>query len=127
MNLGNLPFLEELDIRNTEVTTVNARYCPRLTTVKGAGSKLQRVDLAPASKITTLQIPATYKTLVLRHLPSLTIDGIVFQNGAGTYSIPISVKVQPQRSRNIAETIPHIDRSHGFAGQFARRSRNPGH
>ena len=84
LNLGNLPFLEELDIRNTEVTTVNARYCPRLTTVKGAGSKLQRVDLAPASKITTLQIPATYKTLVLRHLPSLTIDGIVFQNGAGT-------------------------------------------
>ena len=84
LNLGNLPFLEELDIRNTEVTTVNARYCPRLTTVKGAGSKLQRVDLAPASKITTLQIPATYKTLVLRHLPALTIDGIVFQNGAGT-------------------------------------------
>ena len=84
LNLGNLPFLEELDIRNTEVTTVNARYCPRLKTVRAAGSKLQRIDLAPASKITYLQIPTTYKTLVLRHLPELTIDGIVFQNGSAT-------------------------------------------
>ena len=84
LNLGNLPFLEELEIRKTEVTTVNARYCPRLKTVRAAGSKLQRIDVAPASKIEYLQIPTTYKTLILRHLPVLTINGIVFENAAAT-------------------------------------------
>ena len=98
LNLGNLPFLEELDIRKTDVTTVNARYCPRLTTVKAAGSKLQRIDVAPASKITYLQIPETYKTLSLRHLPALTMEGIVFERPAATAI-----------ERVIVESCAHID------------------
>lgn len=82
LDLGNMPFLEELDIRRTYITTVNATYCPRLITLLGNDSQLQRVVLAEASKITRLQLPSTYKNLQMRFLPNLTRSGISFQNAA---------------------------------------------
>ena len=75
LNLGNMPFLEELDIRNTGVTSVNATYCPRLKTVKAKGSALTNIDVAETAPITTLQLPATMTTLWLKNLPSLSYPG----------------------------------------------------
>lgn len=76
LSLGNLPFLESLDVRNTAVTTINATYCPRLNEVWANGSQLTRVMLAEAGAIETLQLPTAYKNLTLRYLPKLTADGI---------------------------------------------------
>lgn len=77
--LGNLPFLEELDIRNTAITTVDLTYCPRLKTLLAAGSKLQRADIAVAAKVTRLQLPATYSWLQLRNLPLLENSGLTLE------------------------------------------------
>ena len=89
LDLGNLPFLEKLDIQNTAITTVNASYCPRLLSVLAVGSKLTRIQLAEQSAITKLTLPTTYKYLSLRYLPSLTNSGITFANAAGIETLII--------------------------------------
>lgn len=82
LNLGAMPFLETLDIRNTNVTSVDAQQCPRLKSILAAGSQLQRANIATNSKVATLQFPATYKWLQLRYLPNLTNDGLTFEGMA---------------------------------------------
>lgn len=89
LDLGSLPFLESLDIQNTYVTNVNARYCPRLKTVLAKGSKLVRIQLAEASGLTSLQVPSTYKNLTLRYLPSLTNSGLVFESAASVETLVV--------------------------------------
>lgn len=75
LNLGNMPFLEELDIRNTKVTSVNATYCPRIKSILAAGSQLQSCTLAETSPIETLELPATLTSVSLVNLPNLTYPG----------------------------------------------------
>jgi hypothetical protein len=85
--LGNLPFLERLDIQNTAITTVDAQYCPRLKTVLATGSKLARINLAEQSKISKLTLPSTYKYLSLRYLPTLANSGLTFANAASVETL----------------------------------------
>lgn len=87
LTLGNLPFLESLDIRNTAVTTVDAQYCPRLRTVLATGSKLTRIDLAEQSGVETLALPDTYKYLKLRYLPSLTNTGLTLADAGSVETL----------------------------------------
>lgn len=75
LNLGNMPFLEELDIRNTKVTSINATYCPRIKNILAAGSQLQSCTLAETSPIETLELPATLTSVSLVNLPNLTYPG----------------------------------------------------
>lgn len=72
LNLGQLPFLEELDVRNFPLTGIDATYCPRLKSVLAEGTKLQSFTPAEASPLTTLQLPATMTTLSMVNLPKLT-------------------------------------------------------
>lgn len=85
--LGNLPFLERLDIQNTAITTVDAQYCPRLKKVLATGSKLSRINLAEQSKISKLTLPSTYKYLSLRYLPTLANGGLTFANAASVETL----------------------------------------
>ena len=73
LNLGQLPFLEELDIRNvTSITNITATYCPRLIKVLAEGSHLQTITLAETSPIETLHLPATVNNLSFVNLPLLS-------------------------------------------------------
>ena len=86
LNLGNMPFLEELDIRNTEITSVNATYCPRIKSILAAGSKLQSCTLAETSPIDTLELPSTLTSVSLVNLPNLTYPGGLSFEGLGSVS-----------------------------------------
>ena len=96
LNLGELPFLKVLNVQNTEITTIDCSSCPRLQSLYAAGSQLQRADIADGSKITLMQLPATYNYLKLRYLPNLQISGITLAN-------PASVRTL------IVENCTHID------------------
>ena len=86
LNLGNMPFLEELDIRNTEITGVNATYCPRIKSILATGSKLQSCTLAETSPIDTLELPSTLTSVSLVNLPNLSYPGGLSFEGLGSVS-----------------------------------------
>ena len=75
MNLGELPFLKHLDVRTTEITTINASKCPRLETVLASGSDLTSITTAETSPLSTLELPATMTELNFVNLPKLTYPG----------------------------------------------------
>ena len=75
LNLGQLPFLEELDVRNFPLKNIDARYCPRLQTVLASGTSLAAINLAETSPISTLELPGTVTEIVLNNLPNLTYPG----------------------------------------------------
>lgn len=89
LSLGNLPFLRKLDIRNTAITNVNAKYCPRLESILAIGSKLQRADIAEASVLQTLSVPSTYKYLCLRYMPKISNSGIILENAGSIETLII--------------------------------------
>ena len=70
--LGQLPFLEEVDVRNSTVKSIDATYCPRLKKVLALGSQLQTFTPAQTSPIETLQLPSTMTSLTFSNLPKLT-------------------------------------------------------
>lgn len=72
LNLGQMPFLEEIDIRDTKILTMNASGCPRLKSVLAEGSLLQSFNVAEASPIETLHLPSTMTDLRFVNLPKLT-------------------------------------------------------
>ena len=96
--LGQLPFLEEIDLRNFPITSVDATYCPRLKTVKASGSTLQTIALAETSPIATLELPATMTALSLVNLPNLS-----YPNGGLTIAGFTAVK------RLQIEGCPNVD------------------
>lgn len=75
MNLGELPFLRELDVTGTEVTTINAAKCPRLEKVRASDSDLATISLAETAPIDQLVLPASITELSLVNLPKLTYPG----------------------------------------------------
>lgn len=84
MNLGDLPFLRELDITGTEVTAVNASKCPRLERVLAAESALTTIALAETAPVETLELPATMTDLSLVNLPKLSYPGGLTLAGLGS-------------------------------------------
>ena len=75
LDLGDMPFLRVLDVRNTEVQTINASKCPRLVSVYAESTSLSTITLAETSPIKTLTLPDTMTELVLNNLPNLTYPG----------------------------------------------------
>lgn len=72
LNLGQLPFLEEIDLRNFPIKSVDASFCPRLNTVLAEGSTLQTITIAETSPIETLHLPDTMTALSFVNIPKLT-------------------------------------------------------
>lgn len=79
--LGELPFLEELDIRHTHIQIIDASGCPRLKELYATGCALETLTLAETSPITTVQLPGTIKTLALKNLPLLSYTGNAASDG----------------------------------------------
>lgn len=75
LSLDNNPFIEEIDVRNTALQSLNTTGCPRLKKVYAEGSKLTTFTPAEASPLETLCLPATLKTLLLKNLPKLSYPG----------------------------------------------------
>ena len=92
INLGVMPFLTELDIRNYPCTSVTATYCPRLVTLEASGSALTSFTLAETSPIETLSLPETIQTLSFVNLPNLTYPngGLTFDGLANVTSLEVS-------------------------------------
>lgn len=101
LNLGNMPFLQSLDVRNTLVASVDASMCPRLTSIKADGSRVQCVEVAETSPITELTLPATLKTVKFINLPNLsyTLTG-------GNLQIASLANVQTLRIEHCNEIEP---------------------
>lgn len=82
LSLGQMPFLEEIDIRNTKILTLNASGCPRLKSVLAEGSLLQNLSLAESSPVSTLHLPGTMSDIRLVNLARLsygTGSGLTFE------------------------------------------------
>ena len=75
LDLGDMPFLRVLDVRNTEVQTMNASKCPRLVSVYAESTSLSVITLAETSPIKELTLPDTMTEIVLNNLPNLTYPG----------------------------------------------------
>lgn len=101
LNLGNMPFLQSLDVRNTLVASVDASMCPRLTSIKASDSRVQSVEVAETSPITELTLPATLKTVKFINLPNLsyTLTG-------GNLQIASLANVQTLRIEHCNEIEP---------------------
>ena len=83
LDLGDMPFLTTLDVRNTEVLSITATKCPRLVTLNADSTSLSTVTLAETSPIKTLALPDTMTEIVLNNLPNLTYPGGLTIGGVG--------------------------------------------
>ena len=81
IDLGDMPFLTKLDVRNTEITAINASKCPRIISVYAENTSLSAITLAETSPISTLTLPETITELVLNNLPNLTYPGGLILGG----------------------------------------------
>lgn len=73
--LGSLPFLKELDVRNTTIASIDASKCPRLEKVLASGTPLQTCEVAETSPVSVLELPETMTELSLVNLPNLPYPG----------------------------------------------------
>lgn len=101
LNLGNMPFLQSLDVRNTLVASVDASMCPRLTSIKAEGSRVQSVEIAETSPVSELTLPATLKTVKLINLPNLS-----YTKAGGNLQIASLANVQTLRIEHCKEIEP---------------------
>jgi hypothetical protein len=95
LNLGQMPFLTELDVRNFPIASINAEYCPRLTTVRATGSRLTTFTPAQTSPLSTLELPDTMTALTFVNLPKLNYgttaaDGLVISGFKNVKRLQIS-------------------------------------
>ena len=75
VQLGSLPFLRELDLRNTTTSSVDASGCPRIESILATGSVLTSCTLAETSPISTLALPGTMTELQFINIPNLSYPG----------------------------------------------------
>ena len=75
VQLGSLPFLRELDLRNTTASSVDASGCPRIESILATGSVLTSCTLAETSPISTLALPGTMTELQFVNIPNLSYPG----------------------------------------------------
>ena len=100
--LGNLPFLETLDIRNTGLTSIDGSGCPRLQKLDARDSSVESFAVAQTSPINDIAMPGTLTDISLIGLPNLTYSGL---SAAAGLQVPSLSKVQRMRM----ETSPELN------------------
>ena len=80
LELPAMPFLKRIDIRNTKITTLGAKNCPRLKEVLASGSALKNFTPSESAPLETLQMPASMTAIQIVNLPKLT-----YPNGGMTF------------------------------------------
>lgn len=76
-----LPFLKELNIENTPISSLNLEYAPRLETVYAKGSNLSTISFAESAPVSTVELPDTMTELTLIGLPNLNYNGLNSRQG----------------------------------------------
>lgn len=94
LNLGEMPFLNTLDVRNTNVESIVCDKCPRLAHINALGSKVASLVLAETSPINDIVLPNTMTDVRFVGLPALTYKGLNSNSGLQIVSMP---KVQRLR------------------------------
>lgn len=72
LSLPAMPFLKKLDIRNTKITSLSARNCPRLREVYAEGSSLRTFTPTESSPLSTVHLPAGMTELTFTNVPKIT-------------------------------------------------------
>lgn len=120
LDLGDMPFLTHLDVRNTEVLSINAALCPRLESVLASDTSLTAINLAETSPISELALPGTMTEIVLNNLPNLTypggltIDGVskvtkIFLNGCDNVDAMTLLEQVVEASALKTVRIPNVN------------------
>lgn len=91
LNLGELPFLRELNVQNHIITSIDASKCPRLERLYADGAQLSSLTLAETSPVSVLTLPATISRLTLVNLPNLSYEsgGLTFDGMSALTQIHI--------------------------------------
>lgn len=93
-NLGELPFLESLDIRNTKLKSIDCSGCPRLNHLDARDSAVEDFSVAQTSPINDIAMPSSLTDVKLLGLPELTYTGL---SAASGFKVPGLSKVQRLR------------------------------
>lgn len=72
---GELPFLRILDVSKTTSSSIDAKSCPRIESIKATNTPLTNCALAQTAPIEELNLPASITSLELVNLPKLTYPG----------------------------------------------------
>lgn len=81
LSLPAMPFLKKLDIRNTKITSLSARNCPRLREVYAEGSSLRTFTPTESSPLSIVHLPAGMTELTFTNVPKIT-----YPNGGLTFA-----------------------------------------
>lgn len=114
------PYLEEIDITNTELTSLDLTNCLRIKNILAAGSKLTEISLPGYGLIEELRLPKTIGTLVLNNQTYLTdfsigdleiIDNEEVYTEASSYNlISLTVKNTLVDSYSLVMKSPSLQR-----------------
>lgn len=117
LNLGELPFLVHLDIKNTGAKSLDASQCPRIEHIYAQGSALESLTLAETSPINDIALPNTMVELRFIGLPMLTYKGLSASSGLQMTNLPAV-----QRLR--IETSPKLDAIRMLSDVLSSQSAN---
>lgn len=99
--LGELPFLQSLDISNTNITSLDCTGCPRIEHINAGGGKLQSIALAETSPINDIVLPDTMTEIRLIGLPKLTYTGLSASDGLQIASLAAVQRLRIETSPNL--------------------------
>ena len=116
--LGNLPFLESLDVRRTGLVAVDGSGCPRLRKLDARDSAVETFSVAETSPINDIAMPGSLTEVSLVGLPNLTYAGL---NAVAGLRVPSLSKVQKLR----LETSPKLDARRMLNDTLDGQSSNP--
>lgn len=86
VQLGEMPFLEDLDMSYTTATSVDASGCPRIKHLYADNTQITECKVAQTAPIIDLTLPATITRLELVNLPLLSYPGGLVLAGTGNVS-----------------------------------------
>ena len=109
LELPAMPFLKRIDIRNTKISTISAKNCPRLREVLAEGSRLTNFIPSESSPLSVVHLPETMTSLEFVNLPRLTYPdgGLTFEGLQNVTTIKLSGCEGINALRLLGDCIAH--------------------